>query len=228
MSESVLVYRREEPPEGSARAVVVALHGYRGVLEQLLPLARTIGPGFRLYAPEAPRPAQFMRDVPSQVIIDGGKTWYLWSGIDHIEPATFGDSLAQLELFVRDIHAEAEADQLLPIFLLGYDQGAVLAVSLAAMVPELVAGVIAVDGYLPSISALSEGIDRADGLTALLIHDAARAELPEAHVRATADRLAAAGATVTLETLNGASRFPARLSQFIAGWPAAQAAMTRV
>lgn len=171
MGRSVLTYRHTGS-RASGDPVLVVLHGHGGTVEQLLPLAVEVGPGFRILAPESPRPAYFMREEIDQETVDRGQTWYLSSGIDQIEPSTFGDSLAQLELFVRDVADAAPVGhgrKPSSIILLGIDQGAVLALSLMCIVPELVCGGVAINGYLPSISVLSEMASQASEQPVLAI-----------------------------------------------------------
>jgi predicted esterase len=220
---SVLVYRRENESLAGTGPPLIVLHGYRARSDQLLSLARSLGWPGPIYAPEAARPAQFMRDEPYGVTIAAGQTWYLFSAVDEIEPATFGDSLAQIELFVRDAVAAATRDQAsMPATLIGFDQGAVLALSLGVAAPELVSAVVAIHGFLPSIPALGTLIGRLDGVKVLLINDPASRTVPVRLTEATLARLAAAGAVVASKEVQGAAELPPTLAALIREWRGAE------
>ena len=197
MPYSALVYREVPPAEGPARATVVALHGANGGLDDLVPLARSLGPNLHVVAPEAARGVYTIRELVAH-------TWYGGWRIDRPEPASFGDSLAQLERFLYDVRERAGAKASGPPWLLGVDQGAVLALSLAAVVPDLIAGAMAIRGCLPTFSdpTLLEPV--ASALPILLVADPDDSALPPAEVEAIAKRFAALGATVATTWMAGA------------------------
>jgi phospholipase/carboxylesterase len=197
MPHSSLVYRVLIPPAAPVRATVVALHGGHGNLDDVVPLAQALGSDLRIVAPEAARGVYNFRTMVAH-------NWYGWSHAYRPEPASFGDSLAQLERFLHDVRERTDSDVPAAPWLLGFDQGAVLALSLAAIVPDLTAGAIAICGCLPLFTdpTLLEPV--ASDLPLLLIGDPADPALPAADIEATAARFAALGARVTVRWVDGA------------------------
>lgn len=142
MSRSVLRYRHLPPESEPPAATIVALHDYRGGMNDLVPLAGSLSANVRVVAPEAARGVY-------EVVEIVGRTWFGGS-LAHPEPASFGDSLAQVEQLLLDVR-ERWSDRR-PPFLLGHGQGAVLALSLAVTAPQLISGAIALRGCLPVFS----------------------------------------------------------------------------
>jgi pimeloyl-ACP methyl ester carboxylesterase len=130
----------------------------------------------RIIAPEAARIIMTYR-------VEAGHNWYAAPDPAHIEPASFGDSLWQIEQLIHDV--VEESDEGIPaagaprpalptgcrVTLLGFEQGAVLALTLACLWPELVERTIAVCGYLPGVRGWEPPARTMDGLPVLLIHD---------------------------------------------------------
>jgi phospholipase/carboxylesterase len=215
MPHSVLAYRDLPPARAPARATVVALHGGGGWLDDLAPLARSLGPDLRVVLPEAARGLVTFRETV-------GHVWYGGRRIERPEPSSFGDNLAQLERFVHDVRERADAGEPRPEgprpWLLGYDQGAVLALSLAAIAPDLIAGVMAVCGCLPTFSDpdLLEYV--AADLPILLIGDPDTDAPPASTVEATATRFAELGARVTTEWIAGAKELHSDVTVTLRTW----------
>lgn len=215
MRRSALTYHREGPESGSAPLTIIALHGYGGTFEQLLPLARSLGAGASIYAPEAPRPV-----FPHYGEKEAGQLWFFMQAVGVPEPPLFGDSLYQVEQFLLDVVEEegAETNPRRPIFLLGYDQGALLALSLGCIWPELLGGIIAIQGYLPEIPGWSPPDLKMNGLPALLVYDPQPGEPPIELVRRSVAELTARGARVTLEQVAGAHRLSPSLTELLSTW----------
>lgn len=215
MRRSVLVYRKENAGKGIANLTVITLHGYGATSDQLLPLAQKLGNEVCILAPEGPQPV-----VPHLGTVTEGQLWFTTQGAGSPEPTLFGDSLYQVEQFLLDVVEEQNhwenADS--PIYLLGFDQGGVLALSLACIWPELLGGVIAIQGYLPEIPGWTLPDMKANGLPALLVHDPEDNEFPEELVLKSKAQLNARGARVTLKYVAGARRLPLSLSKLISGW----------
>ena len=211
MPHSALVYRDVPPASPPARETIVALHGANGGLDDLVPLARSLRPDARVVAPEAARGVYRIRDVVAH-------TWYGGWRAERPEPASFGDSLAQLERFVHDVRERAaEGEPALP-WLLGYDQGAVLALSLAAIAPGLVRGVMAVGGCLPAFSDPHLLVPVPSDLPVLLVGDRGADAPPAAAVEATAARLADLGARVTTTWVDGAHALGPAVAEELRSW----------
>lgn len=219
MLYSQLVYRDHRPDRSPARATVIALHGNHGSLNDLMPLTDQLRSDLRIFAPEAARGVYRMRDVV-------GHTWYGGLRLEQPEPASFGDSLAQLERFVHDVRGRSDEGEP-PPFLLGYDQGAVLALALATVVPDLIAGVMAVCGSLPSFADPALLPVPEMTLPILLIADPADADLPADAIDRTAAQLEDRGARVTTTWLPDARGLGMSVAETLNDWLDAYAAMRR-
>jgi phospholipase/carboxylesterase len=196
MAHSLLVYQ-EVPETGRGVATLIGLHGRGGDLHQLVPLAREMGP-VQLVAPQAARPAGPSMQGDSTT---DGFTWYLVQDGVRPEPATFGEGLWLVEQFIYDVRDRQSTER--PMFLFGYDQGAVLALTLAVVLPHSLAGVAAICGYLPEIRDWSPPIEDLEGLPVLLIHDPDDLTVPLTAVEKTAEELRQRQAEVELVKLPG-------------------------
>jgi predicted esterase len=209
---SQLVYRQIEPQAVPATSpdTIIALHGDEGGLEDLVPCASSLGSGFRIYAPEAARGVYLGTTVTS-------RTWF-GGTLSQPEPASFGDSLAQLERFIHDVRTRHNGDGQIRPWLLGYDQGAVLALSVAAIAPDLISGVMAVCGGLPTFSNpdLMEFV--ASELPILLIGDAAERAAHTKMIDATAARLEKLGKHLTVRWVQRAAKLGAPVSDELRAW----------
>ena len=132
-------------------------------MDQLVPLARELG-SVQLVAPQAARPLSPTTQgyAPSS----DGFTWFFIQDVGYPEPATFGEGLWLVEQFVHDVRDRQDVER--PIFLVGYEQGAVLALTLAAVLPESLSGVAAIGGYLPEIRGWSPPVEDLEGLPAVM------------------------------------------------------------
>ena len=213
---SQLAFRDLPAISGQAAATVVALHGRDGGLDDLIPLAAALGPDVRIVAPGAARGVYRGVDVVAH-------TWY-GGRLDRPEPASFGDSLAQLERFVHDVRGRAAEDEPALPWLLGHDQGAVLAISLAAIAPDLVAGVMAVRGCLPVFTDHNLLVPVPSDLPVLLVGDRDEDSPPAAAVEVTAARLAHMGARVTTAWVDGARALGPAVADQLRSWLAGRLA----
>lgn len=210
MTSSQLVYRVVAPSALRA-ATLIVLHGGNSTLDQLVPLAQTLRTDLEIVAPSAARGVYVDRELVS----------YTWFGIQdppYPEPASFGDSLYQLEQFVYDVRArQAEDDP--PPYLLGFDLGAVLALALTGVVPDYLSGVAAACGYMPIIPGWTPPIEQLEGLPILLVCDPGQDEsLPRELIDQTAQQLARRGASLAVESLPGAASLGADLAVLIRSW----------
>ena len=81
-------------------------------------------------------------------VMSGGYEWYRLRQPRHLDEATLRDSLAALAEFLDMVTAAYPVDPE-RIVLLGFSQGAVMALGAQALRPDSVAGVIALSGYFP-------------------------------------------------------------------------------
>jgi predicted esterase len=217
MPQSMLIY--QELPAAQSVATVIGLHAEAGDVDQLLPLAGRLGPACQFVAPQAARPTN---PATQGYVENQGYLWFFIQEIGHPEPATFGESLWLLDRFVFDVRERQGPDR--PLFLVGYEQGAILAATLAMVVPELLTGVVAISGYVPDIPGWSAPVDDLQGLPVLLVHDAADPTLPLALAERTAAGLTARKAAVEMRDIAGAGRNPLAAADLTRDWIAGQLA----
>lgn len=159
--------------------LVVLLHGEgadgAAIIDQALNWAPTL-PKADFVAVEAPLAGP-----------DGGRSWFTEDGVNGgLETAA-----AALDSFL-DV---ALAQRRLPdshLALVGFSQGAALALATALRRPSPMAAVIAFSGALPESLPLSLGTST----PVLLIHGEADEQVPFAHMQATKERLKSAGVPV--------------------------------
>jgi phospholipase/carboxylesterase len=209
VSRSLLV-RRTTPPEAEPkRGTVVALHGGDGGLDDLAPLARSLDSHLEIVAVEAPR-----RVWNPQAVVH---TWFSIQEPGHPEPVTFGDSLVQLEQLVYDV-AAGRKDASAPVFLLGYDQGAMLALAISLAVPDYLSGVIAICGCLPQIAGWPLPDRPMASLPVLLVYDPEDSELPADLVEATESELLKRSGVPTLRPVSGARELDPKVVAEVRNW----------
>lgn len=144
--ESTAIIYREWPARSPGRsATVIALHDEGGDLDSVGSLRDAFAASFDVVALQAWRPVN-VRAVSAEDY--QGYAWYMDHGPQRPEPATFGDSLWQIEQFIGDVSERSIAR---PLVLFGVGQGAVLALTLAMVLPDMLDGVVAVNGYVPVV-----------------------------------------------------------------------------
>ncbi|WBX85782.1 alpha/beta hydrolase [Sphingosinicella microcystinivorans] len=149
MATTALVYRENVPNGRRPQAVVVALHPEGHDEREAEARLSELKDDYHIIAPRAWRALNPRMYGPGE---NNYFAWFFMFRPDQPEPATFGDSLFQLEQFIHDVR-ERVPD--VPVILAGWGQGAILAITLAGVIPEFLDGVYAVDGFLPSISGWS-------------------------------------------------------------------------
>jgi predicted esterase len=165
----MLVYQDLPPVSGDANATIVGLHSRGGDVDELAPLCRDIHPALHIVLPQAMRPV----NAPSRVYTtdyEGGYRWCFGDPGEEPEPATYGESLWNIEQFVYDVKDRLEGAER-PIILLGRGQGALVALTMGTIIPDWLGGVVAIDGYLPVIRGWTPPVDTLDGLPILLVND---------------------------------------------------------
>jgi pimeloyl-ACP methyl ester carboxylesterase len=177
-----LVYEVRAPAGGAIAGTTIALGGTYTDDARLAALARATAPDHRVVLPEPLRFLYLSRDHT-------GRRWYVTSIDGAIEPATFADALYAVEQLTIAAHEQWERRPL----LIGHGQGGELALALALLVPERLAGVAAVGAATPQVPGWERPDCAAVGLPVLLVpgpgHDVA--------VARTRDELAAIRAEVT-------------------------------
>ena len=120
-----------------AGPLLIMLHGLGGDEHAMSPFARSIPAAFTVISPRAPiaiEPGMF----PGYT--DRGYSWV--RSVPPPDRASFAPAIDRLRPFVRAFNRA-------PVFLMGFSQGAALSYALSLAEPELIAGVIALAGFLP-------------------------------------------------------------------------------
>jgi phospholipase/carboxylesterase len=143
--------------------------------------------------------------------------WYAGESDGRPDPTTFGDCLFQVEQFVLDVLDRRQDSQHAP-FLLGFDQGAVLALAATEVIPDRLAGVMAICGYLPEVPGWEPPMRTLGGLPILLVTDPNDLTLPEPLVSRTTRRLSGEGATLTTIELLDSRELGSGLEEVLGGW----------
>jgi pimeloyl-ACP methyl ester carboxylesterase len=97
-----------------------------------------------------------------------GFTWYV-GPLDRPSPLFFGDALSEIERFLWDEVDRQEADEAELPFLVGVEQGGIMALATAGAVPDLLSGVIAIDAFLPIVPGWEPPLAPLEGLPVLVI-----------------------------------------------------------
>ena len=139
------LHRIELPPQGPSSGTLVLLHGYGADEHDLIGLAAELDPSLRAVSLAAP-----------QTLPWGGRAWYALEQ----RGGSFGWDAAEVQQAARlaiEAVAAVAAEDGRPPLLLGFSQGAGIALLVALQRPELVRGVLSLSGVPP---------DRADTATA--------------------------------------------------------------
>ena len=135
---------------------LLALHSDGADSSELLPLCAALRADFDVLAPQASRSRNpFLSSAPPddpRWRAYAGFSWFRRDAADRPEPASFGDSLWQLEQLVLELLEQGVG----PVVLVGFREGATLALGAALALPELLLGVVAIDGVAPEIPGWSD------------------------------------------------------------------------
>ncbi|CAN5328496.1 hypothetical protein BH09CHL1_BH09CHL1_24700 [soil metagenome] len=158
MPLSQLVYARIQEGAGSPR--IITLHKHFQLGADVAEYALAASPDARIIGLESSKGIYV-----EQVI--RGYTWFL-GPLDRPAPFFFGDALAEIERFLWDEVDRQSGDQVELPFLLGVEQGAIMALAAAAAVPNLLSGVIAIDASFPTVPGWDPPLAPLNGLPILL------------------------------------------------------------
>jgi phospholipase/carboxylesterase len=183
-----LNFGRRGPERGSARALLVVLHGYGADGADLLGLADAFAPllpGVATLAPDAPEPCA------------GNPFGRQWFPIPWLDGSAEAAAAAGLARAAQDLDAFLDArlaeEGLGPeaLALLGFSQGAMMALQVAPRRPRAVAGVVAISGRLLNPERLAaEAVVKPP---VLLIHGDADPVVPFADMDRAGQALVGAG-----------------------------------
>lgn len=158
---SNLRYDRIQDGTGTPR--IITIHDYDETSTGQAKLAQAVAPSARIIGLESYKGVYVGRHIT-------GYTWYL-GPIDRPAPIFFGDSLAEIERFLWDEVDRQQTDRPELPYLLGVRQGAVMALAAALATPDLLSGVIAVEGALPLVPGWDPPLAPLAGLPVLILGD---------------------------------------------------------
>ncbi len=194
-----LQYDRRGPQSGTAKQVVVFLHGYGANGADLLGLADPLGPHMpdtAFVAPDAPEPSA------------ANPMGFQWFPIPWLDGSSEKDAAASMAQAVDDLNRFLDkvlADEgLTPdrMILFGFSQGTMMSLHVAPRRPDPVAGIVAFSGRLLEPDRLeSEVVSRPP---VLLVHGDRDEIVPPASLPAAADALSKAGFEVYAHVMEGA------------------------
>lgn len=159
---SQLVYARIQEGAGSPR--IVTLHKHNQFGEDVKEFGLAAAPEGRIIGLES-----FKGVFVGKRIV--GYTWYV-GPMYQPPPLFYGDGLAEIERFLWDeVDRQIDAGVAAPAlpYLLGVEQGAIMALGTAAVVPDLLSGVIAIGGAFPLVPGWEPPLAPLDGLPVLLV-----------------------------------------------------------
>ena len=180
------LHRIELPARaGTPSQTLVLLHGYGADEHDLLSLGHQLDPGFRVVSLAAPLTLPW-----------GGRAWYQLTQ----QGSSFGWDPAEVSRATALALAEVEAigrEAGAPPLLLGFSQGAGIALAVALRKPAAVRGVLALSAVPPDRGGVSSGAGASKGLPIFLGHGTRDPLLPIAAAHHSRALLEEAGCDVT-------------------------------
>jgi pimeloyl-ACP methyl ester carboxylesterase len=205
---SQLIYAKFRQTSSERR--VITLHRYNEMLNGMRDIGLASNPDGTVIGLQASKGVYLSRTI----------TGYMWfvGPLDKPSPVHFGDSMQEIERFLWDeIDRQPSEEPVLP-FLIGAEQGGIMALAMAAAVPDLISGVVAIDATFPIVPGWEPPLAPLEGLPILLVdsgeaRESAAEVLVGEELVSTFDRW---GGTVATAKPDG-----------IAGWLAQQPVRTR-
>ena len=208
----------ELPNEDSNALTVVCLHGYGADMRDLAPLAEEL---------ETKRPiAWFFPDAP-EVLDWGGRAWFPIDiaafeeaqrtgnarDLSLREPPGLEWAREELQRFIKAMERPWEK-----IVLMGFSQGAMLAVDLALRAESAPAGVVILSGTLVDKPKTSELAPSKKGMPFFQSHGSVDPILGFAQARALEKVLVDAGWKGQMRRFEGGHSIPAEMLEALKGW----------
>ena len=194
---------------GDAHPTLVLLHGLGANEDDLLPLAVELGRDDVL-AIGARAPHPYLSGFGQ------GYAWYDFEAPGQARARSVEAAVGLLESFVEEVIAGYPVDPR-RLFLLGFSQGAVMALAVSLRRPDLVAGVIALSGYLPPDSKPVRA-DEGRRLPVFIGHGTDDPLIGVQAARDAADALRTGGHEVSLHEYPAAHSLTAAELADVSGW----------
>ncbi len=190
-----LIYRVRR---GSIDApLIIMLHGLGGDENVMWIFERTLPKHATVIAPRAP--IWIEPNAPYAEEASGGYSWLRPAPLPQPDQSTFGQAIDKLKKFSEAAIKTYEVDRN-QVYLLGFSQGAAMGYALSLAMPDQIAGVIALAGFMPESKdkPLPPDIE-VSGLPKngyLILHGLADERLPIEYARKAASTLRTIGAKV--------------------------------
>jgi predicted esterase len=147
---------------GQGGPTVLTLHGYNQFAESMRGVVLAVNPTGRVVGLQSSKGVYIGRTIV-------GYTWFLGPNL-RLSPVHYGDSLADLERFLWDeVDRQEPASAGLP-FLVGDEQGAIMALSMSGVAPDLLSGIVAINAVLPQVPGWEPPLAPLNGLPVLLVN----------------------------------------------------------
>jgi predicted esterase len=214
---SQLIYSRFQESASSRR--VITLHGYNQFLDATKEFGLALNPDGVVLGLQASKGVYLGRTIV-------GYTWFV-GPLDQPSPVHFGDGMQEIERFLWDeVDRQAPAEAALP-FLVGDEQGAIMALAMAAAVPDLLSGVVVINASFPLVPGWDPPLVPLNELPILLVNPQAppkaRSSAAPRHEVLYGDALQAVltewGATVNIEDDKSGAVPTDRIKEWIARQP---------
>ncbi|HEX9709566.1 MAG TPA: alpha/beta hydrolase [Candidatus Thermoplasmatota archaeon] len=212
MAQDLLAYE-EIHGETERSPLLILLHGLGANEHDLLPLVDYIARGWHALSVRAPYGTPF-----------GGWAWYDFVQGAGPERESYRKAVGDLDRFVKDARASNPGA---PIVLLGFSQGALMALSEGTLRPAGLAAVVALSGYLPKDDLLPAPAERLKGLPVFQAHAQNDYMLPFDLALEAKDRLVRAGADLTWLEHDGGHSIPLSALDRLGSWLGRVGARTR-
>jgi phospholipase/carboxylesterase len=194
--------------EGEGGPLVVLLHGFAGVAEDLAPFGRSMGVAGTFVFPEAPI------DLAPRGL--RGKAWLAADGaggsdaagprdLSDFEPEGLDEARARLDALLSELVAERPSA---PLVLGGFSQGAMLAFDLALRTERPLAGVVQLSGCRIASRVWNPLLGSRRGTRAFVSHGRSDPDLSFGAAEAWQRDLAAAGWNVDFFPFDGGHETP--------------------
>jgi hypothetical protein len=140
---------------------LITLHRYNEFLDTMREIGLAANPGGTVLGLQASKGVYLSRTVT-------GYSWFV-GPLDQPSPVHFGDAMQEIERFLWDEIDRQRSDTPVRPFLVGAEQGGIMALAVAAAVPDLLSGVVAIDARFPVVPGWEPPLAPLDSLPILLV-----------------------------------------------------------
>ncbi len=199
-----LVHRVRVPAGNSPHPTLIMIHGFEGNEDVTWIFSRAADPDWLIVTPRAPHRSQ------------SGNTWYKFDPETKV-PDSESIQQAQTTLngfigkAIQTYHGDPNR-----VVLLGFSQGAGMALLYGIAHPQSVRGVVSLGGFIPRLNEIT--VPPLNHLPVLILHGTRDETIPVKWAQRTRDRLIAAGANVTYEESDVGHKVSAQGMRTLGAW----------